>query len=192
MYDNYSARTRTARRAALIAIFASTAVTTLGVAGIRSACAQLPDSPELVRKISSLSDKLELTTNTSRILTLDKPIPRVQVNHPELLAVTPLSATQVQISAKKAGVTQVNLWDEDGKIHTVDVLIYGDARELEVALQTQFPNSTIRVFRYSESLVLKGFVDRPDYVSQIMRLAEDYAPKVINNITVGGVQQVLL
>ncbi len=149
-----------------------------------------PTSP--VRKISDLSDKLELTTNSSRILTLDKNIPRVQVNNPELLAVTPLSATQVQISAKKAGVTQVNLWDEEGNIHTVDVMIYGDARELEVALQTQFPNSTIKVYRYSESLVLKGFVDRPDYVSQIMRLAEDYAPKVINNITVGGVQQVLL
>ncbi|MCI0491755.1 MAG: pilus assembly protein N-terminal domain-containing protein, partial [Planctomycetes bacterium] len=151
---------------------------------------QQPDS--VVYKISGLSEKLELTTNTSRILTLDKNVPRVQVNNPELLAVTPLSATQVQISAKKAGVTQVNLWDEDGNIHTVDVMIYGDARELEVALQTQFPHSSIKVYRYSESLVLKGFVDRPDYVSHIMRLAEDYAPKVINNINVGGVQQILL
>ena len=71
-------------------------------------------------------------------------------------------------------------------------MIYGDARELEVALQTQFPHSSIRVYRYSESLVLTGFVDRPDHVSPIMRLAEDYAPKVINNITVGGVQQILL
>jgi pilus assembly protein CpaC len=149
-------------------------------------------SPSVVKKISGLSDKMEMTTNTSRILTLDKNIPRVQVNNPELLTVTPLSANQVQISAKKAGVTQVNLWDEDGAIHTVDVMIYGDARELEVALQTQYPHSAIKVYRYSESLVLKGFVDRPDYVSQIMRLAEDYAPKVINNISVGGVQQILL
>ena len=135
---------------------------------------------------------MELTTNTSRILTLDKNIPRVQVNNPDLLAVTPLSATQVQISAKKAGVTQVNLWDDDGKIHTVDVQIYGDARELQVALQTQFPHASIKVFRYSESLVLTGFVDRPDHVSPIMQLAADYSPKVINNINVGGVQQILL
>jgi pilus assembly protein CpaC len=149
-----------------------------------------PTSP--IRHISDLSEKLELTVNTSRILTLDKNIPRVQVNNPELLAVTPLSATQIQISAKKAGVTQVNLWDEEGNIHSVDVMIYGDARELEAALHTQFPNSSIKVFRYSESLVLKGFIDQPEYVSQIMRLAEDYAPKVINNMTVGGAQQVLL
>ena len=149
-------------------------------------------SPSLIRRISELSEKLELTTNTSRILTLDKNIPRVQVNNPELLVVTPLSANQVQVSAKKAGVTQVNLWDEDGNIHSVDVLIYGDAKELEVALATQYPHSSIKVYRYSESLVLKGFVDRPDHVSQILSLAADYAPKIINNISVGGVQQVLL
>ncbi len=146
----------------------------------------------MIRKISGTTDKLELTTNSSRILTLDKKIPRVQVNNPDLLAVTPLSATQVQISAKKAGVTQVNLWDDEGKVHSVDVMIYGDARELEVALQTQFPHASIKVFRYSESLVLTGYVDRPDHVSPIMLLAQDYSPKVINNISVGGVQQILL
>jgi pilus assembly protein CpaC len=142
--------------------------------------------------LTGANERLELTTNTSRILTLDKNIPRVQVNNPDLLAVTPLSANQVQISAKKAGVTQVNLWDEDGQIYTVDILIYGDVKELEVALLTQFPNSSIKVYRYSESLVLKGFVDQPEHVSQIVQLSSDYAPKVINNITVGGVQQVLL
>jgi pilus assembly protein CpaC len=150
------------------------------------------DPNSVIRKITGASEKIELTTNTSRILTLDKKIPRVQVNNPELIAVTPLSATDVQISAKKAGVTQINLWDIDGNIHTVDVMIYGDARELSNALQTQFPHSSIRVYRYSESLVLTGFVDRPDHVGPIMRLAEDYAPKVINNINVGGVQQILL
>jgi len=161
-------------------------------AGSTNARAQGLQSTSVIRKISGLSDKMELTTNSSRILTLEKKIPRVQVNNPELLAVTPLSDKDVQVSAKKAGVTQINLWDEDGNIHTVDVMIYGDARELSNALQTQFPHSSIRVYRYSESLVLTGFVDRPDHVGPIMRLAEDYAPKVINNINVGGVQQILL
>ena len=161
-------------------------------AGSSSARAQDLQSTSVIRKISGTNEKLELTTNTSRILTMDKSIPRVQVNNPDLLAVTPLSATQVQISAKKAGVTQVNLWDDEGKVHSIDVLIYGDVRELEVALQTQFPHASIKVFRYSESLVLTGYVDRPDHVSPIMQLAADYSPKVIDNISVGGVQQILL
>lgn len=169
----------------------------LAVATITACCGaalgqNLSADGSVVRKIIGLNEKLEITTNTSKILTLDKRIPKVQVNNPELLAITPLSANEVQVAALKAGVTQVNLWDEDGEIHTVEVYIYGDVRELEYALKTQFPNSSIRVYRYSQSLVLTGFIDRPDYVDPIRQLAEDYAPKVINNISVGGVQQVLL
>jgi len=190
MYAKHFARRSPARPVAIVTVV--TCVLALGVCGSMSAATGDYQTPELMFKLSGANEKLELTTNTSRILTLDKNIPRVQVNNPDLLAVTPLSANQVQISAKKAGVTQVNLWDEDGQIHTVDILIYGDVKELQVALQTQFPNSTIKVYRYSESLVLKGFTDQPDHVSQIVQLASDYAPKIINNITVGGVAQVLL
>lgn len=196
MYDNHLAHARRLRPT--VSFNAACAAIIVGLAIACPATAQVPvqmpvqDPNSVIRKITTASEKLELTTNTSRILTMDKKIPRVQVNNPELVAVTPLSATDIQISAKKTGVTQVNLWDEDGNIHTVDVMIYGDARELSNALQTQFPHSSIRVYRYSESLVLTGFVDRPDHVGPIMRLAEDYAPKVINNINVGGVQQILL
>jgi len=196
MYDNHLAHARRLRltvsfNAACSAIIIGLAIACPATAQVQ---VQMPmqDPNSVIRKITTASEKLELTTNTSRILTMDKKIPRVQVNNPELVAVTPLSATDIQISARKTGVTQVNLWDEDGNIHTVDVMIYGDARELSNALQTQFPHSSIRVYRYSESLVLTGFVDRPDHVGPIMRLAEDYAPKVINNINVGGVQQILL
>ncbi len=175
-----------------LSICTSLVATVLLATGLAEARAQELQSSSVIRKVSELSDKMEMTTNSSRILTLDKNIPRVQVNNPELIAVTPLSATQVQISAKKAGVTQVNLWDSDGKVHSIDVMVYGDARELEAALHTQFPHASIKVYRYSESLVLSGFVDRPDHVSPIMQLAADYSPKVINNVQVGGVQQVLL
>src|SRR5690606_4948138 len=57
---------------------------------------------------------------------------------------------------------------------------------------TQFPNSSVKVRKYSQSLLLTGYVDSPDHVVPISQLAEDYAPKVITNMQVGGVQQVLL
>jgi pilus assembly protein CpaC len=147
---------------------------------------------QVVRNITQASERLELTVNTSRILTLDKRIPRMVVNNPELVTVTPISANQVQLAARKPGVTQVNLWDEDDQVYTVDVVIYGDVRELDMALKRLFPESSIKVVRLTNSLVLEGFVERPESVSPIIRLAEDYAPKIVNNIAVGGVQQILL
>ncbi len=160
------------------------------------AVAQLSVQPQagqpFVRTISEANERLEMTVNTSQILTLNTRIPRIVVNNPELVTATPISETQVQIAARKSGVTQINLWDENGQVHTVDLLIYGDVRELELALQQMFPQSSIKVTRLTNSLVINGQVDRPEVVSTVFRLAEDYAPKVVSNLTVGGVQQVIL
>ena len=89
----------------------------------------------VIRNISQPSERLELTVNSSQILTLEKRIPKMVVNNPEMVTVTALSANQVQISARKTGVTQVNLCVEDDKVYSVDVLFYGDVKELEHALQ---------------------------------------------------------
>ncbi|MDH3718330.1 MAG: histidine kinase, partial [Planctomycetota bacterium] len=52
--------------------------------------------------------------------------------------------------------------------------------------------SSLKVVPLANSVVVSGYVDRPDQVSRVIRIAEDFYPKVINNINVGGVQQVLL
>ena len=137
-------------------------------------------------------EKLEMVVNTSRILTLQRKVFQAMVNNPDLLTLTALSPNQYQVSAKKPGVTQVNLWDEKEQIYTVDVVITGDARELTALLASEFPTAAIRVRPVSNGVLLSGFVDRPDDVDRIKQLAEEYYPKVINNITVAGVQQVLL
>ena len=137
-------------------------------------------------------EKLEITVNTSRILTLQRKIPQAMVSNPDLLALTPLSPTQIQISAKKPGVTQVNLWDENQQIYTIDVIISGDARELTAILSAEFPNAAIKVRPVANGVLISGYVDRPEDVDGIKQLAEEYYPKVINHLTVAGVQQVLL
>ena len=94
--------------------------------------------------------------------------------------------------AKKAGVTQINLWNDQGQIYTIDCVVYGDARELADLLRTEFPAANLTVRPTGSSVLLTGFVDRADQVSQIIQIAQDYYPKVIPNIRVGGVQQILL
>jgi pilus assembly protein CpaC len=152
----------------------------------------LQGSGSIVRNISRANERIEMTVNTSQILTLGTRIPRLVVNNPELVKATPISEDQVQIAALKPGVTQINLWDENGQIYTVDLLIFGDVRELELVLKQMYPESSIRVMRLTNSLVLSGQVDRAEIVSTVFRLAEDYAPKVVSNLQVGGVQQVML
>ncbi len=153
-----------------------------------------PATPPLVTQtITAANTKVELTVNGSRILRMESPIPRAQVSNPELLAFTVLSENEVQIHAKKPGITTVNLWDDKEEVHTVDVVIVGDVRELEGLLKSQFPAASLKLYpTQASTLVLSGYVDRADHVNTIMRISEDYYPKVINNMIVGGTQQVLL
>jgi pilus assembly protein CpaC len=173
---------------ALVALLAAVLLSTTFTAAIAQDAGPNPT----IMRISEGTQRMEMVVNTSRILTLEEKIPRAQVNNPEILELTPLSPTQVQIFAKKAGVTQVNLWDQQNRVRSVDVIVFGDARELSMLLQNQFPTASLKVVPLANSVVVSGYVDRPEQVSRVIRIAEDYYPKVINNINVGGVQQVLL
>ena len=142
--------------------------------------------------IAQSNEKVEMIVNTSRIIKLDKVIKQVHVNAQDVLVPTYLSPNQVQIWAKKAGVTQVNLWDDGGQLYTIDVVVIGDARELAALLEAEFPNAAIKIRPLADGVFVSGTVDRPQDVDLIKGLAQQYYPKVMTNITVGGVQQVLL
>ena len=133
-----------------------------------------------------------MTVQTSHILTLEGRIVQVQVDNPEFLTVTPISPNQLQVSAKATGVTRLTLWNEDRRIYTVDVIIYGDTRALSLLLQSQFPNASLKVIPVADGALISGTVDNPEHINTIMQIALEYYPKVINNITVSGVQKVLL
>jgi pilus assembly protein CpaC len=165
----------------------------LGVTLLPAGTAAQPTSSNpLLFHVRERSQHLELVVNSSRVLTMKGDIPRAQVNNPDVLKLTPVAANQIQISAIRPGVTQVNLWDAEDKVYTVDVIVLGDARELEMLLRAAFPDAALKIRPMKSSVLIVGHVPRPDMVSKITMIAEDYYPKVISNMSVGGVQTVLL
>jgi len=142
--------------------------------------------------IDGPTQRLEMVVATSRILTLEHKIPRLLVNNPEIVRATPISPNQVQLSAMQPGVTQLNVWDENQSLYTVDVVVTPDGRALQMLIKSEFPDAAVRVRPLSNSVYLSGYVPSPSMVNSIVRIAEDYYPKVVNNMTIGGVQQILL
>ena len=143
--------------------------------------------------VKGVDDHLKMVVNSSRFLVLDKKIPQVQVNNPDVLDVMPISPNQVQISAKRTGVTQVNLWGEDKRIYTVTVVVTGDAAELTEILRDLFPKTSLTIVPINgNSVIISGYVDQQDAVPKIVAVAGKYFPDVINNMTVSGVQKGML
>ncbi len=159
---------------------------------IESVMPEMPVSGGPVHEVKNTSERMHLTVNLSRILKLDRKILQAQVNNPDLLDLTLLEPNQLQVYAKKPGITQINIWDENKKIYAIDVVVYGDAERLTLLLRTLFPKAAIQVVPVATGAVLSGYVDQPEHVRSIIEIAQEFFPKVISNITVGGVQQVLL
>jgi len=149
----------------------------------------------IVHKVENANERMEMTVATSRILTLDVKIPQAQVNDPEILDLIPLSPTEIQVSAKNPGITEVNLWDENEQVYTIDVIVFADARELDMILSEEFPNASLTVKAIASGVLISGYVDKADDIDTILRIAEAYYPEensVLTNIKVGGAHQVAL
>lgn len=150
------------------------------------------DLPPVTHQVTEAVDRVQMIVNTSRILSQESKIPQAQVNNPEVVGLTALSPNQVQIYGRRPGVTQVNIWDEKGNIRTIDVMVHGDAQELARLLHETFPKAALRIRPVSTGVIISGYVDDPNQTNRIVEISQQYYPNVINYITVGGVQQVLL
>jgi pilus assembly protein CpaC len=144
--------------------------------------------------VTQSTESLQMIVRSSRILTMDKPIIRYHVQNEELLNVTPVAATQLQVSAVGPGITQVNMWDPDDNLFTVEVIVSGDAREVEAILTTQFPGSNLKVTALSTgaAAVVSGTVNNVDDVDRAIKIVEQFYASVVTNVRVIGVQQIML
>ena len=150
------------------------------------------DAPGVKFKVLGQAERMTMIVNTSRIVEFPFEVPKMLVNNPDLVRVVPLSPKSIQVSALKQGSTQLNVWSSDDKITSIDIAINGDVQELEGVLKQEFPEAALRLRTLNSSLHISGFVPKAESVSQIIKIAQDYFPNVINGMTVGGVQQVVL
>ena len=58
------------------------------------------------------------------------------------------------------------------------MFITGDVRELDRLLRLQFPTASLKLYPTAAStLIVSGYVDRPDYVNRIIRSRKIISPK---------------
>jgi pilus assembly protein CpaC len=142
---------------------------------------------------SSPRQLIQMVINTSREITAEQSFKRVRIQNPNILNAIPLEGgNRLQISAVATGITQIDLLGADESVHTIEVMVLGDVRELEAVLQHNFPDGQISVMPVQQGCIVRGFVNDPDHVEQVIAIAELYFPTVINKIDVSGVHTVQL
>ncbi len=142
--------------------------------------------------IAAAREHMELTVKSSRILSLNTRIPRFQVHDEDVLDATPVSDQRIQISAKKPGTTQINVWDTSERRYTIDVNVVADTRPIDELLNSHLPLASLKVTPVNASAIVSGYVTRVDDVDRAIAIVEQFYETVINNIQVAGSYQVLL
>lgn len=145
-----------------------------------------------VFKVTGSRSEVEIVERLSKVLELNRKITRVDGFDPDVLDVKALTPYRVRVQAVSQGVTNLVLTDEDDKSYVVNVFIKGDARHLQAVLDNRFPDSAVEAYRVQDSVALTGWVSQPEHITQIVEIAEQFYPRVLNQMRVGGVQQVML
>jgi pilus assembly protein CpaC len=150
----------------------------------------------------------------SRVLTTRAPVKKVSVGNPEIADILVTSPTQLYLLGRALGSTNVLLWDSSNRlIDSLDLEVVHDLGGLKSKLHELLPNEEISVYSAQGALVLRGQVSSAAAMDNAVKLAKTYtaqtasivqgegeaavaAPtqslEVINLLTVGGSQQVML
>jgi len=136
--------------------------------------------------------RVELMVNKTTVIATRAPYSRVSVGQPDVADVTPIGPTNLLVTAKKAGTTQIIVWDDQERTQTFDVDVSFDLDTLGRQLRELFPNTAITTSSANGSVMLRGTVPSLQVSKQAEQIATAHSGRVLNMLEVAGGQQVVL
>jgi pilus assembly protein CpaC len=135
---------------------------------------------------------LGLEMGQNRLLMLSEEINRVSVAEPRVADLKVITRTQVLLTAKGIGSTDLTLWNKRDEPLVIALQVTRNLESLRKQIKDLFPNETIVVGTAGDLVVLSGEVSDVRLPERIAELAKLHADKVANLVKVRGVQQVQL
>jgi len=133
---------------------------------------------------------------------------KVSLGDPEVLDIVILKSSELFLIGKKLGSTNLSVWDRSGRlIETLNIEVSHDLNNLKAKLYEFLPDETIKVHSSKKKLILSGQISNQEKMNLALKIAETYAgglaadsdaekqvntSSIINLMTIGGAQQVML
>src|SRR2546421_350181 len=108
--------------------------------------------------INEKTGGIRMLVNKSVTLTTSRPYKRISVGQPDIAEVNGIGPTRILVTGKKAGATQIIVWDEDDNSQMIDVLVQANLLALRQLYDRLMPNSKIDVIDNDGTIALTGSV----------------------------------
>ncbi|WP_319542323.1 type II and III secretion system protein family protein [uncultured Pseudodesulfovibrio sp.] len=154
----------------------------------------IPAQAHAAARESVVPEVLRLTIGKSIVIDTDFKVSRVSLASDSLVSIIVLSQRQIYLTGNALGSTTMTLWSEGKVADVFDVIVTPDMTQLKRMIYEIMPNErNIKVLTSGDSVTLAGHVSNTANLSSVLALAEAAAPdKVVNLLTVDGIQQVML
>ncbi|CAM3995820.1 MULTISPECIES: type II and III secretion system protein family protein [Vibrio] len=134
---------------------------------------------------------------------------KVSLGDPEVLDIVMLKADELFLIGKKLGSTNLSAWDAQGRlIESLNIEVTHDLNNLKSKLYDFLPDEEIKVHSAQDKLILSGLVSSQENMNIAVKVAQTFSggqavnasdgdagqaeSGVINLMTIGGAQQVML
>jgi pilus assembly protein CpaC len=136
--------------------------------------------------------EMVLEAGQNRLLVLSDEIGRIAVADPQVADLKVVTPTQVLLTAKGVGSTDMTLWTRANDPLVIALRVTRNLEGLRKQLKELFPNEQVAISTAGDLVVLTGEVSdvrMPERIAEVARLHSD---KVANLVKVSGDQQVQL
>ena len=174
------------------------------------------------QEIGGYADLIEVPLNKSKIVKLHTPIKKVSMGNPNIADIVVLRGQQIYILGKQLGTTNVTMWDKNNNlVKTLDIAVHHDLNTLKEKLALFLPDERVEVHSSQGAIVLSGQVSSLADMDSALMIArsfvrsavdqlesqstadkesdggsgadeKDVDSNIINLMTIGGSQQVML
>ena len=143
--------------------------------------------------ISLNPEAIMFIVGESTIVRAPWPATRWAVTDPTIAEIQPLTADQVLLQGFKVGSTDLIVWNEDeSQVQQWKVQVKLDTERFKKKLDELFPDATLQVSDFGETLIVKGLLRNADQAVQLHDYLEKTGTTYVDMTSVAGAQQVQL
>ncbi|MFH1746233.1 MAG: type II and III secretion system protein family protein [Planctomycetota bacterium] len=145
-----------------------------------------------VKEVPRTGQLIAVPVNKGVLVDFNVPLHEVRVANADIADVAVTSPTQILVSGKAFGTTQLVAWMDGDQQRIFDIAVDLDLERLQASIRSMVPRARVRANSVLDTVVLSGAVPDADSAERIMQVANIYSDNVVNHMCVVGVQQVLL
>ncbi len=134
--------------------------------------------------------EMALETGQNRLIVLSEQIGRIAVAEPAVADLKVVTPTQVLLTAKGVGTTDLTLWNRDNEPLVIALRVTRNLDSLRNQLGELFPGEKVAVSAAGDLVVLSGEVSDVRIPERMAEVARLHSPQVANLVKVQGNQQV--